>query len=41
MVKHNSLIEIDPKIMLGKARIKGTRITVEAILRKLSSGYSI
>jgi uncharacterized protein (DUF433 family) len=29
-------IEINPKIMLGKPVIRGTRITVELILRKLS-----
>ncbi len=31
-------IEIDPEIMMGKPVIKGTRITVELILRKLSEG---
>ncbi len=31
-------IEINPKIMMGKPVIKGTRITVELILEKLSSG---
>ncbi len=31
----------DPSIMMGKPSIKGTRITVELIMRKLSSGYSI
>ena len=31
-------IESDPKIMLGKPVIKGTRIPVELILRKLSEG---
>ena len=31
-------IEINPKIMMGKPVIKGTRITVETILEKLSSG---
>ncbi len=31
-------IEINPKIMMGKPAIKGTRITVESILEKLSSG---
>jgi len=30
----------DPAIMLGKPVIKGTRITVELILRKLSDGMS-
>jgi len=31
-------IEINPKIMLGKPVIRGTRITVELILQKLSEG---
>jgi uncharacterized protein (DUF433 family) len=31
-------IEINPKIMLGKPVIRGTRITVELIIRKLSEG---
>ncbi len=31
-------IEINPKIMLGKPVIKGTRITVEAILEELAAG---
>lgn len=31
-------IELNPKIMMGKPVIKGTRITVELILEKLSSG---
>ena len=30
----------DPKIMLGKPVIKGTRITVELILKKLSEGMT-
>jgi uncharacterized protein (DUF433 family) len=34
-------ISIDPKIMLGKPCIKGTRITVELILEKLSEGATI
>ena len=33
-------IEINPKIMLGKPVIRGTRITVELILRKLEEGAS-
>ena len=33
-------IEINPKVMLGKPVIKGTRITVELILEKLSQGES-
>ncbi len=31
-------IEVDPQIMLGKPVIRGTRIPVELILRKLSEG---
>ena len=31
-------IEINPKVMLGKPIIRGTRITVELSLRKLSEG---
>ena len=31
-------IQIDPNIMLGKSVIRGMRITVELILRKLSEG---
>ena len=30
----------DPKIMMGKPVIKGTRITVESILEKLAAGES-
>ena len=31
-------IEIEPKVMMGKPVIRGTRITVELILRKLAEG---
>jgi uncharacterized protein (DUF433 family) len=31
-------IEINPKVMMGKPVIRGTRITVELILRKLAEG---
>lgn len=31
-------IEVNPKVMMGKPVIHGTRITVELILRKLSEG---
>jgi uncharacterized protein (DUF433 family) len=33
-------IEISPKVMMGKPVIRGTRLTVELILRKLSEGAS-
>jgi len=32
---------VNPDMMLGKPIIKGTRITVELILRKLSEGMSL
>lgn len=35
------LIISDPKIMMGKPVVAGTRITVELILDKLASGESI
>lgn len=31
-------IEINPNVMLGKAVIRGTRIPVELLLRKMSEG---
>jgi uncharacterized protein (DUF433 family) len=31
-------IEINPKVMMGKPVIRGTRIPVELLLRKLSEG---
>jgi uncharacterized protein (DUF433 family) len=34
-------VEINPKIMLGKPVIKGTRIPVELILKKLSQRISV
>ncbi len=33
-------IEINPRVMLGKPVIRGTRIPVELLLRKLSEGAS-
>ncbi len=33
-------IAADPKIMMGKPCVKGTRVTVELILRKLGAGRS-
>jgi uncharacterized protein (DUF433 family) len=39
-MSHN-LIQSDPDVMTGKPVVRGTRITVETILRKLSRGESI
>lgn len=33
-------IEVDPKVMMGKPVIRGTRVSVELILRKLAEGAS-
>jgi len=34
-------IELNPKILMGKPVIRGTRIPVELLLRKLSEGATI
>lgn len=36
-----NLIESNPKIMFGKPVIKGTRITVELVLEKISNGEAV
>jgi len=41
MKDYTKKIEVNPKIMLGKPVIKGTRITVELILEELSAGKSM
>jgi uncharacterized protein (DUF433 family) len=33
-------IEINPAVMMGKPVIRGTRVTVELVLRKLAEGAS-
>jgi uncharacterized protein (DUF433 family) len=40
MIPHD-LISSDPKVMMGKPVIVGTRITVELILEKLAAGETI
>ena len=37
----NALIESNPKIMLGKPVVAGTRITVEFILEELAAGTTM
>ena len=37
----DDIIISNPKIMMGKPLIKGTRITVELVLEKLAAGESI
>ena len=37
----SQFIEINPKIMMGKPIIKGTRLTVELIVESLAAGESI
>ena len=36
----NDRIEVNPDVMLGKPVIRGTRVPVELVLRKLSDGTS-
>jgi uncharacterized protein (DUF433 family) len=38
---NNSLIVSDPRVMMGKPVVSGTRITVELILEKLAAGETI
>ena len=38
---YNNNIERRPDVMMGKPVIKGTRITVELILRKIAAGNTI
>lgn len=37
----NQLIQSDPKVMMGKPVVAGTRITVELILEKLAAGETV
>jgi len=38
---YKNYIERRPDVMLGKPVIKGTRITVELIMRKFAGGYTV
>ena len=40
-MNYTNYIERNPEIMLGKPIIKGTRITVELLIRKLAGGFSV
>ncbi len=39
-MKHFERIEVNPKIMMGKPVIRGTRIPVYVILNLLAEGYN-
>ena len=41
MLDYKNIIVSDYRIMLGKPIIKGTRITVELVLRRLAEGATI
>lgn len=41
MKDYRDRVEINPKIMLGKPVIKGTRIPVYVVLNLLAEGYTI
>lgn len=38
---NEQLIASDPKVMMGKPVVAGTRITVESILEKLAAGETV
>jgi uncharacterized protein (DUF433 family) len=40
-MEYRDFIESRPDVMLGKPVIKGTRITIELILKKLSEGATV
>lgn len=37
----NPFIQSNPKIMMGKPVVKGTRVTVELILEKMGAGETV
>lgn len=40
-MKYQQYIERNPDILLGKPILRGTRISVELLVRKLANGYEI
>ena len=40
-MNYKNYIQRTPDVLLGKPVIKGTRISVELIMRKLAEGYSV
>lgn len=40
MMGYRAWIEVNPKVMVGKPVIRGTRITVETILEQFAAGYT-
>lgn len=40
-MKRHERISVDPEVMVGKPVIRGTRVTVESLLRKLAAGWSV
>jgi uncharacterized protein (DUF433 family) len=40
-MNYKNYIERSPDILMGKPVIKGTRISVELIMRKLAEGYTV
>jgi uncharacterized protein (DUF433 family) len=41
MIDYKNHIESNPAIMFGKPCVKGTRIPVQLILRRISAGWTI
>lgn len=37
----NAFVEVNPKVMMGKPVLRGTRITVENILERLGAGETV
>lgn len=40
-MREHSRIQIDPQVMAGKPVIRGTRVTVEQILRERAAGMTV